>query len=123
MYKSRNITSKTLMKQIYFSFIHSFLNYANISWVSTSKSNLISLYQHRKHAIRIIYEKDRFAQTKPLFKHAKALAVYEINLFQILSLIFKCKNRTPPFVFHNLYALKPLSKYFLQTDDLLSIIN
>ena len=109
MYKSRNIPSKTLMKQIYFSLIHSLLNYANISWLSTSKSNLISLYQHQKHAIRIIYEKDCFAQTKPLFKHAKALAVYEINLFQILSLIFKCKSRTLPFVFHNLFALKPLN--------------
>ena len=91
MYKSRNI-SKRLIKQLYFSFIHSYLNYANIAWANTNKSNLISLYRHQKHAIRIIYDKDRFAHTTPLFKHAKALTVYEINLFQILSLIFQCKN-------------------------------
>ena len=30
MYKSRNILSKRLMNQLYFSFIHSYLNYANI---------------------------------------------------------------------------------------------
>ena len=51
MYKSRNILSKRLMKQLYFSFIHSYLNYANTPWASTKKSNLISLYRHQKHAI------------------------------------------------------------------------
>ena len=121
MYKSRNILSKGLMKQLYFSFIPSYLNYANIAWASTNKSNLISLYRHQKHAIRIIYDKDRFAHTKPLFKHAKALTVYEINLFQILSLVFKRKIRTAPFVFHNLYTLKPPSKLSLGTGNGLSI--
>ena len=58
---------------------------------------------------------------KPLFKHAKTLTVYEINLFEILSLIFKRKNRTTPFVFHNLYTSKPSSKYSLRTDNPLSI--
>ena len=121
MYKSRNLLSKRLMKQLYFSFIHSYLNYANIVWASNNKSNLISLYRHRKHAIRIIYDKDRFAHTKPLFKHAKILTVYEINQFLILPLIFNCKNRTVPFVFHNLYTLKPPSKYSLRTGNVLSI--
>ena len=110
MYKSRNILSKRLMKQLYFSFIYSYLNYANITWASTNKSNLISIYRHQKHAVRIIYDKDRFAHTKPLFKHAKTLTVYEINLLQILSLTCKCKNRTAPFVFHDLYTLKPLNR-------------
>ena len=89
------------MKQLYFSFVHNYLNYVNIAWASTSKSNLISLYRHQKHVIMISYEKDRFAHTKTPFKHRKALTVYEINLFHILSLIFKCKNRTALFVFHN----------------------
>ena len=101
MFKSRNSLSKKLMKQLYFSFIHGYLNYVNIAWASTNKSNLISLYRHQKHAIRIIYDKDRFAHTKPLFKYAKALTVYKINLIQILHLMLKCKDKTTPFVFHN----------------------
>ena len=121
MYKSRNFLSKRLLKQLYFSFIHSYLNHASFAWASTKKSNLISLYRHQKHGVSIIYDKDRFAHTKPLFKHTKALTVYEINLFQILSLIFKYKNRTVPFIFHNLYTLKPPSKYSLRTDNILSI--
>ena len=121
MYKYRNILSKRLMKQLYFSFIHSYLNHANIAWASTNKSNLIFLFRHQKHVNKIIYDKDRFAHTKPLFKHVKALTVDEINLFQILSLIFKRKNRTAKFVFHKLYTLKPPSKYSLRTGNLLSI--
>ena len=31
------------------------------------------------------------------------------------------RNRTAPFVFHNLYNLKPPSKYSLRTGNLLSI--
>ena len=89
--------------------------------LALTNQNLISLYRHQKHAIRIIYDKDRFAHTKPLFKHAKAVTVYEINLFQILSLIFKCKSRTVPFIFHNLYTLRPTSKYSLRTGNLLFI--
>ena len=37
-----------LMKQLYFSFIHNYLNYENIIWVSTNESNLLSLYCHKK---------------------------------------------------------------------------
>ena len=51
----------------------------------------------RNNAIRIVYDKDRSAYTKPLFKNTKALTAYETNLFQILSLISKCKNvKTEP---------------------------
>ena len=59
---------------------------------------------------------------KPLLKHAKELTLHEFNLFQILSLIFKCKIRTVTFVFHNLYTLsEPPSKYSIRTDNLLPI--
>ena len=122
MYKSRNILSKRFMKQLYFSFIHSYLNYANIVWTTRNKSNLISLYRHQKHAVRIIYDKDHFAHIKLNFKHAKAFTVCEINLFQNLSSIFKCKNRTVAFVFHNLYTLQLQANiYSFRTGNVLSI--
>ena len=60
------------MKQLYFSVIHSYLNYANIGWARTNESNLISLYRNQKYAIRTIYDKDRFTYKKYLFKYAEA---------------------------------------------------
>ena len=67
------------MKQQYFSFIHSYLNYTNVAWTGTNKPNSISIFRHQKHAISIIVDKDRFAHTKIFFKHAKRLTVYERN--------------------------------------------
>ena len=90
MYKSRNILSKRLNGIFHL--------------LIANKSNLISLYRHQKHAVRIIYDKDRFAHTKPLFIHAKALTVYEINLFQTLSLYLSVKTE-PRHSFFIIYTL------------------
>ena len=40
--------------------LSNYFSYATIAWTRTKKSNLISLYRHQKHVIRIIYNKDRF---------------------------------------------------------------
>ena len=59
LYNSRDLLSKQCLKQLYFSFIHGYVNFANIAWASTSKSKLERLYRFQKHAARIIYDKDR----------------------------------------------------------------
>ena len=63
LYRTRCILSKFLRKQLYFSFINCYLNYANIAWASTNKSKLQALYRHQKHAARIINFKDTSAKT------------------------------------------------------------
>ena len=108
LYKSRNILNKNLLKQLYFSFIHCHLNYANIVWASTHKSKLNCIYRTQKHAIRVIYFKDRYTHSKPLFDDIKAMNVYEINVFQILSFMFKCKNKLVPLIFEKITMLKLL---------------
>ena len=60
LYKSRGIVKQPLLKQLYFSFIHCHLNYANLACASTYKRKLEGLYRHKKHAARIINFKDRF---------------------------------------------------------------
>ena len=84
LYKSRGIIKQSLLKQLYFSFIHCHLNYANIAWASTYKSKLEGLYRHQKHAERIINFKDRFTHAQPLLHNMKALNMFQINLFHII---------------------------------------
>ena len=48
LYRTRCVPSKFLRKQLYFSFINCYLNYTNIAWPSTNKSNLQALYGHQK---------------------------------------------------------------------------
>ena len=53
-YRTRYIMNKFSWKQLYFSFINCYLNYANKAWASTSQSKLQALYNRQKHAARII---------------------------------------------------------------------
>ena len=62
------ILRKFLRKQVYFSFINCYLNYANIAWTSINKSKLQSLYRHQKHAARKISKTSSLLQNYYLNK-------------------------------------------------------
>ena len=49
LYRSRHIFQPSSLKLIYFSFIHSYINYANITWGSNHKSKLMRLRRQQKH--------------------------------------------------------------------------
>ena len=68
------------LKTVYFSYIHSYLNYANIAWTSTYATKLKRVYLKQKHAVRIVFNKEKLTHSKPLFKSLNALNVYEINI-------------------------------------------
>ena len=55
LYKARYFVTKKSLNQLYFSYINSYLTYANIIWGCTPQSNLIPLYRKQKHAIRAIH--------------------------------------------------------------------
>ena len=40
LYTARRVLDSTALKNLYFSFIHSYLNYGNIVWASTSRTRL-----------------------------------------------------------------------------------
>ena len=119
MYKARNALNKHSLTQLYFSFIHCHLNYANIAWGNTNKSKLLPLYRQQKHVARLINFKDRFAHAKPLLFEMKILNIYQLNIFNILCFMYKCKTNASPVSFHNLYTLKDKNKYNLRNDNLI----
>ena len=102
---------QSLLKQLYFSFIHCHLNYANIACANTYKIKLEGLHHQQKHAAHIINFKDRFTYAQPLHHDMKALNIFQINLFQIIFLMFKCKKKIPPLIFYNFFMSKPGNKY------------
>ena len=58
LYKARYLLNTTFTKQLYFSFIHYYLNYGNVVWASTNKSKLNVLLRQQKHVTRNINFKD-----------------------------------------------------------------
>ena len=95
LYRARLIIPRKQLNQLYFSFVHIYLNYANIAWDSTQKTKLSTLYRQQMHAIRLLSFKDQCAHSTPLFKEIGALNIYEINIFNILS---SCLNTKAKFV-------------------------
>ena len=114
LYKSRDVLSKQCLKQLYFSFIHGYVNYANIAWASPSKSKLERLYRCQKHAPRVIYHKDWYTHTSPLLNDMKALNVFKLNIFNTLCFMYKCKQNLDPPVFRNIFTHRKKTKYALQ---------
>jgi hypothetical protein len=120
LYNAAYLLKKSLLKQLYYSFIHSYLSYGNIAWCSTNKTKLMPLFRKQKHAIRVISFKNRLTPSKPLFNELNILNLFEINIVQYLCFMFKCKFKTSPPIFHDLYKLRPKNKYTLRYEGTLS---
>ena len=110
LYKARFVPNEKCSKQLYFAFIHSYLNYGNIAWASTSKTKLATLIRRQKHASRIIYFKDKFTEAKPLLNSLNALNIYQLNIYQILLFMHKVNNEDITNVFKNSFK-KTRNKY------------
>ena len=87
LYRTRCILSNFLRKQLYFSFINCYLNYAYTAGASTIKNKLQALYRHPKHAARIINFKNKLTSANPLLEQIN-MTLYEINIFQTALCIF-----------------------------------
>ena len=104
LYRASHYLDKKSLKSIYFSFIHNYVNYCNIAWASTSRTKLDKILKKQKHAVRIIYNKDKFTHSKPLMRDMNALNVYQINIFQVLKFMYKSKHNLNPREFDNTFT-------------------
>ena len=64
MYRVKQLLDKESLLALYYSYIHSYLNYANLAWGSTYLTNLKKLCSQQKHAIQIVHNKTKFEHTK-----------------------------------------------------------
>ena len=98
LHKAKNIFSKGGLKTLYFSFVHSYLNYGNIAWGSTTWTKLKKLASKQRQAIRVIYAAE---YTRGKIEHMKVLKIFKLNIYQVLTFIFKIKRDTVPVAFWN----------------------
>ena len=68
LYKARPYLDKTALLWLYYSYIHSYVNYANTPWCSTNRTYLMKLQIQQKQAIRIIFHESKFAHTGEHFR-------------------------------------------------------
>ena len=73
-YRAKPHLSETSLKTKYFSYIHSYLNYANLAWANTFITNIKELPHKQKQEVCL-------GHSEPLFKILNALNVYKINWY------------------------------------------
>ena len=105
LYKARSYLNRKCLKQLYFSFIHSYLNYANITWGSSPRTKQQPLFYRQKHASRLIFYKDKLSPSKPLMKELNSLNIFQLNIYQILLFMHKVKNNSVPRVFNQTFSI------------------
>ena len=62
LFRSKPYLTKKCLLSLYYSYIHTYISYANMAWGSTYISNLKKINSQQKHAIRIIFNKKSMKQ-------------------------------------------------------------
>ena len=110
LYREKPYLDETSLKIIYFSYIHSYLNYASIAWVSTRITKLKPLFYKQEQAVRIVYNEGCLSHSKLLFKDLNSLNAYKINFCQHLDFMYRPGNRDIPAIFNDIVK-RPEHKY------------
>ena len=76
-----------------------------MAWDSTYRTNLKKNSSQQKHAIRIVFNKNKFAHTREIFKKHKFLNVYQLNILSNMVFIHRVENKTAPSIFQNCVSL------------------
>ena len=61
LYRAKQFLDETILNIMYFSYIHSYLNYANIAWVRSSCTILKDISNKQKQTTRIVLDEIGFA--------------------------------------------------------------
>ena len=82
------------MVSLYFSFIHSYLNYGNIAWYNMSITKLKKLTSKQKQTLQTIPMStiESELRSKQIMKELCILNIYQLNIYNALNLMFKVKK-------------------------------
>ena len=68
LYRAKYLLGESSLKTVHFSYIHSYLNYANIAWPSTYQTKLKTDYYHQKHTVRIVFNQEKLTHSRLLLR-------------------------------------------------------
>ena len=81
-----------------FWFFHSYLNYGNIAWATTTKSKLRKIASQQREAVNAILknENQEITNSRKFMEENGILNVYKLNLYQFLNFMYRVHNETIP---------------------------
>ena len=110
IYKAEPYLNKDSLLTLYFSYIHSYINYDNLVRESTNRTYLRKINSQQKHTLVLIHKKNRFHHPKELFDSCEILNVYKLNLLNTAVFMHKIANRTAASLFPEKFE-EPANSY------------
>ena len=77
--RARGVLDSTALKNLCFSFMHSYLNYGNIVWANTSRAKLKKLASKQKQTLRVV--NNEFTDIREIMVRMKYLNIYKLNIY------------------------------------------
>ena len=71
--KIRHFIPSSILRNIYYDFIHSHINYAILNWGSAAPSNLEPVKVSMRKAVRLMAFQQRSAHSEPIFQQFNTL--------------------------------------------------
>ena len=105
LFKASRFLNANCLRSIYFALVHPYINYANIAWASTNKTYLKRILGKQKQAAKLLSSEDLSLSSRMLMKQLNILNVYQINILQRLSFMFKAKNNIIPRAFMQTFSM------------------
>ena len=94
LYHLQKYVDCNTLLMVYYSMIHSHLNYCISSWESASKTTLNPLDILQIRAVRIITHSKSNAHTKPLFHKLQILKLQDLYTLEIAQLMHRLHNNS-----------------------------
>ena len=105
IFRSSFYLSTPSLRMLYNAMILPYLNYCNLVWGSTYKTNLQRIVILQKRVIRIVNKSYYNAHTEPIFKKLNLLKFQGIHLMHLGQFMFSFKNAILPRKFENIFTI------------------
>ena len=99
LFQRRNVLERNGLLALYYSCIQTYINYANRAWGSNWRANLKKINSQQKHAIGIIFNKNKYTHLREIFEEQKNLNIYRLNNLSNIVFMHRAENKTAPSTF------------------------
>ena len=107
LHQARQVLTETSLKTSDCSYIHSYLNYANIAWTSANRIHLQSQSVNEEFRSN---ENFTLSHARSLLRKVNVLNIFQIIMYHHLTFIDKSKNIQAPNIFYDIIR-KPQHKH------------
>lgn len=115
-YVLKEICPKLVLRQIYFAFVNSKMQYGLSIWGSSFVSHFKPIITIQKAFVRLIHKKSMFSSSLPLFVKLKVLPFRHLFVFKVLDLFYRLSGNRGPTHNHNIvsYTTRQVSSSLLK---------